>query len=116
MSRDFLLGALCFPVGILVLGFSAVVFRALLRVGAKITDAGVQRLTPETAWSRRAACAAVVVGARRAWMLAVGDVGVIVVVGHDAEEARTAARRLSTAEAAPQLSPRFRRRMAGDDS
>lgn len=94
MNHAYLYGVATVPAVIVACGAALVALRALLRLGARISVVGL-RLTPEADERRRALAAATVHAAPRAWILGVGDLGLVVFAGQDPDVRSTAYQRLN---------------------
>lgn len=114
-------GVLSVPALVLAAAVAWLAFKVIGKVGERLLVGGLMTLGMAAPVARRAATASVVYGAKRSYMLAGGDVAILLVVGMDGDRVRTAADRLQPrvslggVRAAAKPGPRNRTTSISDD-
>lgn len=110
MNESYWMGVLSVPALVLAVLTGWVAFKVVAHVAERVFVGGIQRITPDAKQSQRVAVSSVMYSAKRAWMFARGDVGVVLIVGMDGAKAAEASKRLN-----PPVSLRdLKRRTASD--
>lgn len=91
---EYWMGVLSIPALIAALAVGWLAVKAIGLVGERLLVTGTLRLTRDTPHARRAAVSGVIFSAKRAWMVAPGDIGLALIVGMDNQGAAEAARKL----------------------
>lgn len=91
---DYWLGVLSVPALILGLAAGWLALKAVGLLGERLLVGGLLFFGMKTSLAKRTATASVIYGAKRSYMLAGGDLGIVLVVGMDGDRAATAVKRL----------------------
>ena len=88
------MGVLSVPAVVLAAAVTWLALKVVGKVGERLLVGGLMVLGMGAKIERRAATASVIYGAKRSYMLACGDVAILLVVGMDGEQVKKAADRL----------------------